>query len=113
MVDEREALVNVNGNEGAHANDPGLHVEGDMDRDYRLVDRRDHVFARGAVRRGERRQHSEEENEHQAVAWVVGGLVYSPTERTLTREALRRHEAATRPRSRTPTRGHYRRHLTQ
>ena len=40
--------------------------------------------------------------EHEAVAWVGGGLVYTPTARALTAEALRRHDM--RQRSRSPER---------
>ena len=47
--------------------------------------------------------------EHEAVAWVGGGLLYNRTARSLTIEALRRHDMSTRARSRSRTRGENRR----
>ena len=78
-------------------------------RDTEIVDRRDFVRARQAARGREQRSIETQHAEHQPVAWVAGGLVYSPTERTLTVEQLRRHNMATRSRSRSRSRGPNRR----
>ena len=54
-----------------------IHLEHCNEHEHKLVDRRDYVVARASTRGTETR------NEHQAVAWVGGGLLYSPTARAL------------------------------
>ena len=58
----------------------------------RLVDRSDHVVARAAAQGRLHHNGHIGANEHHAVAWVGGGLLYSPTARALTQEARHEHQ---------------------